>query len=526
MYTNLHHLIEHRATSSGNKPALTFKDTTCSYAELWTQTRQVASGLVQLGLHSGDRVGIFLDKRIETVTSIFGTSAAGGVFVPINPLLKPAQVVHILNNCDVRVLVTTPERLTMLADGLKECDALRSVVLVANSATPTDRIDLGDVDVHQWRAVFHGELEPVHHGQAIDLDIAAILYTSGSTGRPKGVVLSHRNLIVGAESVSQYLGNCDDDVILAALPLSFDAGFSQLTTAFSAGAHVILMNYLLPRDVVRLCEKHSVTGLTCVPPLWIQIAEQDWPDAATQSLRYFANTGGRMPRSTLEKLRRLLPAATPYLMYGLTEAFRSTYLDPAEVDRRPDSIGKAIPNAEIMVVRPDGSPCDPGEEGELVHRGALVALGYWDDPVRTAERFRPVPGRNQDWRSPEMAVFSGDAVVADDDGFLYFIGRKDEMIKTSGYRVSPTEVEEAAYSTGLVRDAVALGVDDEKLGQRIVLVASSADSNPLDEAGLVTAMRHQLPLFMVPSSVIPRSDIPRSPNGKFDRKSLREEVGL
>jgi acyl-CoA synthetase (AMP-forming)/AMP-acid ligase II len=184
--------------------------------------------------------------------------------------------------------------------------------------------------------------------------------------------------------VSQYLGNDSEDVILAALPLSFDAGFSQLTTAFSVGAHVVLHNYLLAGDLVRACQRHHVTGLTCVPPLWIQIAEQEWPSDATGAIRYFANTGGRMPKSTLQRLRAVFPAASPYLMYGLTESFRSTYLDPSEAERRPDSIGKAIPNAEILVVRPDGSPCAPGEEGELVHRGALVAIGYWNDAARTA----------------------------------------------------------------------------------------------------------------------------------------------
>ena len=199
-------------------------------------------------------------------------------------------------------------------------------------------------------------------------------------------------------------------------------------------------------------------------------------------MRYFANTGGRMPKPTLDKLRGHFPQAEPYLMYGLTEAFRSTYLDPAEVDRRPDSIGKAIPNAEILVVRPDGTPCDPGEEGELVHRGALVALGYWNDPERTAERFRPAPDRDAAWRTPELAVWSGRHRGRDEEGFLYFVGRKDEMIKTSGYRVSPTEIEEVAYDTGLVRDAVALGVDDAQLGQRIVLVASPPDRTELDPA--------------------------------------------
>jgi acyl-CoA synthetase (AMP-forming)/AMP-acid ligase II len=240
-------------------------------------------------------------------------------------------------------------------------------------------------------------------------------------------------------------------------------------------------------------------------------------------LRYFANTGGRMPRTTLERLRATFPQALPYLMYGLTEAFRSTYLDPAEVDRRPDSIGKAIPNAEILVVRPDGTPCDPGEEGELVHRGALVALGYWNDSERTAERFRPAPGRDGGLRTDELAVWSGDVVVRDEEGFLYFVGRKDDMIKTSGYRVSPTEIEEAAYDTGMARDAVALGIEDAKLGQHIVLVVSAVDGRELDGAALLDELRRQLPLYMVPREVVVRAEIPRSPNGKFDRTLLRKE---
>ena len=354
---------------------------------------------------------------------------------------------------------------------------------------------------------------------AIDIDMAAILYTSGSTGKPKGVVLSHRNLLVGAESVSHYLAMTAEDVVLSALPLSFDAGFSQLTTSFAVGAHVVLVNYLLPRDVVRLCARHHVTGLTCVPPLWIQLVQQAWPEETGRRLRYFANTGGRLPKTTLDSLRAIFPDARPYLMYGLTEAFRSTFLDPAEVDRRPDSIGKAIPNAEILVVRPDGSPCDPGEEGELVHRGALVAMGYWNDPQRTAERFRPLPGA----LSTELAVWSGDSVVRDEEGFLYFVGRADEMIKSSGYRVSPTEVEEVAYGTGLVRDAVALGLPDPQLGQRIVLLVSPAGGDGLAPAALQALLKKELPIYMLPKEVLVRPELPRSPNGKFDRNLLRQE---
>jgi acyl-CoA ligase (AMP-forming) (exosortase A-associated) len=521
MRTNLHHLVEDRARSHPDSPALTFKQETLDYDALCSQIQGVAAGLAELGVAREERVAVYLDKRIETVVAIFGASAAGAAFVPVNPLLRPAQVGHIVRDCEVRVLVTSPERLALLRDELASCPTIEHVVLVG--AGIQEEEPLGHYRVHGWQRL-RGSDHAAPTRNVIDLDIAAILYTSGSTGTPKGVVLSHRNLIAGAESVATYLGNTPEDILLAALPFSFDAGFSQLTTAFAVGAHVIVMNYLLPGDVPRLCARHGVTGLTCVPPLWIQIVEQKWPEDARASLRYFANTGGRMPKPILDRLREVFPSAKPFLMYGLTEAFRSTYLDPAEVGRRPGSIGKAIPGAEILVVRADGSPCDPGEEGELVHRGPHVALGYWNDPVRTAERFRPVPGRDEPWRTPELAVWSGDTVVADAEGFLYFVGRTDDMIKTSGYRVSPTEIEEVAYATTQVRDAVALGVEDATLGQRVLLVvAPTADD--FDTAALLEEMKSRLPLYMVPSSVVVRDAIPRSPNGKFDRALLREEYG-
>lgn len=522
MRTNLHHLLEEAAAARPDGPALTWKSTTVSYGELWQTCEAAAGGLAALGLRRGDRVAVFLDKRVETVAAFMATSAAGAVFVPVNPVLKAAQVSYILGNCDVRVLVTSPDRLQAVAGELASCPALEHVVVVGDPERELPVVD-APVTLTRWEKL----LVPAVGGSGaapLDLDVAAIFYTSGSTGRPKGVVLSHRNLIVGAESVSSYLRNTADDVILSALPLSFDAGFSQITTAFAVGAHVVLHNHLVASDIPKLVAKHRVTGLTAVPPLWLQIAGTTWPEGSAGTLRYFANTGGRMPRTTLDKLRALFPAAAPYLMYGLTEAFRSTYLDPTEVDRRPDSIGKAIPDAEILVVRPDGTLCDPGEPGELVHRGALVALGYWEDEAKTAERFKPVPGGRPAWRAPEMAVYSGDTVVADEEGFLYFVGRADEMIKTSGYRVSPTEVEEVAYGTGLVADAVALGVPDERLGEAIALVVTASAGSELEPKTLVAALRKQLPLYMVPTQVVVRPSMPRSPNGKYDRPLVRQEL--
>jgi len=355
----------------------------------------------------------------------------------------------------------------------------------------------------------------------IDTDMAAILYTSGSTGQPKGVVLSHRNMVAGAKSVASYLGNASDDTLLAALPLSFDAGFSQLSTAFHVSARVVLINYLLPRDVTNALARERVTGLTAVPPLYIQLSQIEWPKSIAEHLRYFANTGGRMPLETLKILRAKLPNSRPYLMYGLTEAFRSTYLPPEEVDRRPDSIGKAIPNAEIVVLRDDGTRCAPNEPGELVHRGALVGMGYWNDSEKTAERYRPLPGREPGLVLPEIAVFSGDTVRMDDEGFLYFIGRRDEMIKTSGYRVSPTEIEEVLYSTQLVGEAAAFGVPHPSLGQGIIAVVALKDGAAIDESSLIAACRERLPAFMVPAKVdIRNGPLPRNPNGKIDRKTL------
>ncbi len=518
MRTNLSHLIEERAGSHPDSPALTFKQETLSYNALWTQVRGVAAGFGELGVAREQRVAVYLDKRIETVAAIFGASAAGAAFVPVNPLLRPAQVGHILRDCGVCVLVTSPQRLALMRDELASCPTVLDVVLVG--AGIEEEEPPAHYRVHGWERL-RGSDHAVPTPNVNDLDIAAIIYTSGSTGRPKGVVLSHRN-VIGA-GVQTYLGNTAEDVLLAALQLSFDAGLSQLTMAFGVGAHVILMNYLLPGDVPRLCARHRVTGLTCVPPLWIQIAEQKWPQEARASMRYFANTGGRMPKPVLDRLREVFPSAKPFLMYGQTEAFRSTYLDPAEVDRRPSSIGKAVPGAEILVVRPDRSSCDPGEEGELVHRGPHVALGYWNDPVRTAERFRPAPGPDEHGRTPELEVWSGDTAVTDEEGFIYFVGRKDEMIKTSGYRVSPTEVEEVAYATGLARDAVALGVEDETLGQRILLVVAPAVTE-FNTDELLEEMKSRLPLYMVPSAVVVRDALPRNPNGKFDRALLRKEL--
>ena len=514
-------LIRSAAQNTPQAPALTFKAETLSYGDLDALTQSTARGLIECGLARGERVAVYLPKQVETVAAMFGAAAAGGVYVPVNPGLKQRQVGHIMADCNVRILVTSPDRWVGFEEILDQIADLRTVVLTGSVPDSTsDRIRM--IGWEEMQALGAASTAKPH--RVIDSDMAAILYTSGSTGLPKGVVLSHGNVVAGAASVAEYLENTPEDRILSVLPLSFDYGMSQLTTAFHSGASVVLMNYLLARDVVRAVEQYQITGLACVPPLWIQLAGLDWPATAAESVRYFTNSGGRMPRAILDQLRARLPNAKPYLMYGLTEAFRSTYLPPSEVDKRPDSIGKAIPNAEVVVVRPDGTLCDAGEPGELVHRGPLVSLGYWNDKARTAERFKPAPGQPSGIPLTEMAVWSGDTVMRDEEGFLYFVGRRDEMIKTSGYRVSPTEVEEVIFASGQVRVAAAVGVDHDQLGQAIVVFAAPANGAALDLTAITAYCRAQMPTYMVPHKIIEKDDMPTNPNGKIDRKKLHEEV--
>jgi acyl-CoA ligase (AMP-forming) (exosortase A-associated) len=518
--TTLHQLIERTALAHPANVALVHRDREVAYEALAADIGRVAAGLVSLGVGRQQRIAVYLPKTVETVEAFFGASRAGAVFVPINPLLKSAQVQHILKDSGARVLVTSAERAKLLQVELAECRDLKAIVLTEGSAAEL-ALPAG-IEVVTWNAVVASG-GPLQHAP-IDADIAAILYTSGSTGRPKGVVLSQRNMVAGAQSVAEYLQNTEKDRILAVLPLSFDYGFSQLSTAFLVGATSVLMDYLVPRDVVRVGARQRITGLGAVPPLWVQLADCDWPEPLVQSLRYITNSGGKMPVPIVKKLREKLPKTSVFLMYGLTEAFRSTYLPPEQIERRPDSIGRAIPNAEILVVRPDGSRCAPGEAGELVHRGALVSLGYWNNPESTAERFKPLPSALTGLPLTELAVWSGDTVTMDEEGYLYFVGRRDDMIKTSGYRVSPAEIEEVLYGSGLVGEAAAIGVPHAAFGQVIaVAVTAKVDTADIRER-ITAACSNALPAYMVPKHIELRATLPRNPNGKIDRVALTAEL--
>lgn len=463
-------------------PALVADGRSLSFAELEVMVARSAARLQALGLQAGDRVASWMGKTMLACVLPLAAARAGLVHVPINPVLRRAQAEHILADSGAALLIANRARLESLG--------------------PTDARTLALEDWEEGTdALPPSSLDPN--------ELAALLYTSGSTGRPKGVMLSHANLWLGAVSVAHYLGLQADDRTLCVLPLAFDYGQNQLLSTWAAGGCAVAFDYLLPREVVKAVAREGITTLAGVPPLWLQLAEQQWGEAGV-TLRTLTNSGGHLPEPLVRRLRELFPQARLHLMYGLTEAFRSTSLDPAQVDTHPDAVGTAIPFAELRIVRPDGSPADAEEEGELVHSGPLVAQGYWKDPARTAQRFRA------------GEVWSGDRAVIGADGLLRIRGRNDAMIKVSGNRVSPTEVEEAALASGVVADCAAFGVPDERLGQAIVLVAV-AKGESADER-LRAWFSAELPPYLRPSRVLWRDALPLSPNGKTDRAVLKAEL--
>ena len=483
--------IDHVLCGAPDAPALVDRAGTLSYVDVEAQVARLAGWLAGQGFAPGDRVATWLPKTREACLMPLAVPRAGVVHVPINPLLKRAQVAHILADSGARLLLTQ-----------------------AGRAATLEAEDVAGVAVHHAA----GAGDPLPRSTADPQALAAILYTSGSTGRPKGVMLSHANLWLGANSVAHYLALTPDDVVLAVLPLSFDYGQNQLLSTWAAGAAVAPLDYLTARDVVKAVDRVGATTLAGVPPLWVQLLETDWPAETAGRLNRLTNTGGALTVRMVQGLRARFPAADLFAMYGLTEAFRSTFLPPALIDDHPESIGRAIPHAEVMVVRADGARAAAGEPGELVHAGPLVAHGYWRDPERTALRFRPAPAFS---RYGGMAAWSGDTVVADEAGLLRFVGRDDEMIKSAGNRISPGEVEEAIVAGGEALEAVAIGVPDARLGQVIVVVVRG---DPGRETELRERLKRTLPTFMQPARFVWRDEMPRNANGKLDRAALRDAV--
>ena len=489
--------VDHLALrGAADAPALLTGDRVLRFGDLDAAVGRLASWLLAEAGGPGERVASWGAKSRATCLLPLAAARAELIHVPVNPLLKGAQVAHILADSGAKLLVTNRSRADMLDGAVPDDCALQDLKVadeIIDSAGQGLPPSTADPD-----------------------DLAAILYTSGSTGRPKGVMLSHANLWLGAESVATYLKIVPGDRVLAVLPLSFDYGQNQLLSTWYAGAAVAPLDYLTARDVVKAVARNSITTLAGVPPLWVQLVEAEWPAETAAYLKRLTNSGGALTPSLIDAMRRTFPNADIYPMYGLTEAFRSTYLDPKFVADHPTSMGRAIPHAEILVCRSDGTITADEEPGELVHCGPLVAKGYWQDEERTAQRFKPAPRASE---YGGMAVWSGDTVRRDANHLLYFVGRDDAMIKTAGNRVSPTEVEDVAVASGLIYEAVAFGIPDPRLGAAIMLIVRGKDGVS-DEEGLAAYLRQNLPNFMQPQAIEWRGELPRNPNGKLDRVAI------
>lgn len=517
------HLLRESARRTPQKEGLVHRDQRLSYRDVARRSSGLAAGLRSNGIKRGERVGIYLDASVPQVISIFGVSQAEGVYVPISALLHADQVAHIASDCGMKALITTPAKLAALAEVLPQMTSLEFLIVTSESDGPDVKLP-----IFRFETLCETEPPPTWLTTSIEKDLAAILYTSGSTGKPKGVMLSHANVVAGSRIVSTYLEIGEAERILAVLPFSFDAGMNQLMTAFEKGGTLILINFVFAREIVQTLLKERVTGLAGVPTLWSLLAQpnsgldkQRIPD-----LRYITNTGGAMPQAVLKVLRKTLPTTRVFLMYGLTEAFRSTYLPPEELDRRPTSMGKAIPDTEILILNDQGQLCKPGELGELVHRGPTVSLGYWNRPEDTARALRPNPLLSPEMGDCEKVCYSGDLVKMDEDGFLYFIGRRDTMIKSSGFRISPTEVEEVLFQTGKLRGVAVIGIPDDVLGQTIKAFVVPRDGEALVTDALMTHCAEKMPRYMVPKVIEVVSELPKTSSGKVDYPALRRREGL
>lgn len=508
----VHELIFDAASRTPSATALRHGGTSVDYATLAAHVGASAMAYLALGVAAHERVAVWCENCPAAVYALLGSSAAGAAMVPLDPALAAGAMPALLAGCGARVLVTSGARLAALAGALANCPALRHVV-VCDGAAPR----VAGLRVLDWDE-FLAMARPAQAHRCIDSDLAALMYTGDA-----GVALSHRNLVAAARSVTRYLGNCAEDRLLIVLPLACDDGLHQLVSAFACGAAAVLSAQQRAAQIVQEIAAEGITGLAGRAWLWSTLARADLAPAAA-TLRYITNSGPALPKATLAALRRALPHTGVYLLHGMTEAFRSTYLAPEQIDAHPGSIGRAVPGADILVLRPDGQPCAPGEAGELVQRGALVALGYWNDPARTAACFKPLPAA-EGLALRETAAWSGDTVCIDDDGYLYAVRRADDMIKTSGHRVRPGDVEEVVYGTGLVEEAAAVGVDHPVHGQVIAVLATARRGCALDSNQLFGACRARLPRHMLPTMVdVRRAPLPRCAGGRIDRLRLAGEL--
>lgn len=498
---NFARLLSHAATAFADRPAMVLRDGHVTFDELGRRAAAVMAALAEAGVVAGDVVTVLVRDPDDAAAAYHAALGIGAIGINVNELYRPRQLEHVLEHARARVLVTSRELLASLPRPIR-------------SPVPVLLID----DV----ARDGGEFRPVARSGA---DHAQVIYTSGSMGQPKGVLLSHANLWAGTRIVAGYLDVRPSDRIASLLPFSFVYGFNQLNLALFAGATLVVERSPLAREIVATLRRERVTMLAAVPPLWLQLlGVGEFRERPIESLRVMTNAGGKLPTSATLALRAAQPHAALFLMYGLTEVFRSTYLPPQEVDRHPDSMGRAIPESVVYVVDEDGRLCPPGVVGELAHGGPTVALGYLHDPEATARVFRPNPFLAPGQTAPDRIVFSGDMVRRDEHGLLYYVGRRDRLVKSLGYRVSPEEITDVLYASGEVREAVVLTEPDRTRGTRLVACVVLTPDGSLDRVRRFCGI--ELPRYMQPTRFEALEELPRNASGKHDLVALHARLAL
>ncbi len=506
----LHSAFDATTLRLPEKRALSCEGVAYTYREVERRVGQLARLLRSRGVRRGDRVALFLDNGIELVAGIYATLRIGAVFVPINALTKAEKLAYVLDDMSASALVTHAALRNAWRDALASNRSVHTALVV----------DCGAGELPDRCRPYPAADDPIAgtgvEPDVIDQDLAAIIYTSGSTGDPKGVMLSHLNMVCAARSVSGYLGLRESDVVACALPLAFDYGLYQVLMAFGAGATVSLeRSFAFPVRVLERMASERVTVFPGVPTMFSLLMNLKGLERHDLSaLRMLTNTAAALSEEHIRRLRALFPQATLFSMYGLTECKRVTYLPPEQLDIRPPSVGRGMPNEEVWLVDESGRRLPNGSTGELVIRGSNVMRGYWRKPLETAQRLKPgiLPG--------EVLLYSGDLFRTDEEGWLYFVARKDDIIKSRGEKVSPREVENAIYSLEGVLDAAVVGVPDPVLGEAIKAFVVPKEGHALTERDVIRHCLQHLENFMAPKHVEFVAELPKTDTGKIKKAAL------
>lgn len=505
--------LEDSVRQSPDKTALVVGDRRVGYADLNEQANRLGQALRQRGVERGDRVVIFLENSVEAVVSVFAAVKAGAVFCIVNATTKADKLAYILNNCRATALIAHQKLASVAREAWRQAASVKVAVLAgAWPAIPEDWLGLEN------EMAAAPPSAPIHDG--IDIDLAMIIYTSGSTGFPKGVMMTHQNVVHAATSITTYLENTSEDIILSVLPLSFDYGLYQALMTIKIGGTLILeKSFAFPQVILQKMAVEKATGFPLVPTMAAMLLQmRDLNGENYPHLRYITNTAAALPPAHIQRLQEIFSGTRLYSMYGLTECKRCTYLPPEQLRHRPGSVGKAIPNSEAYVVDDAGHRVEPGVVGELVIRGGHVMKGYWENPQATDKMLRPGP---HPW---EKVLYTGDLFRTDEDGFLYFVGRKDDIIKTRGEKVSPKEIENVLYALPGVREAAVIGVPDDVLGMAIKAVIVPAETGGLTEQEVKSHCAKHLEDFMVPKIVEFRAELPKTDSGKIRRSQVQAEA--